>query len=403
MTDRRYRVARSLSLQVDPIGNLVASTSALRTPAVISPEAVYLLQAFAPGRTRAEAFAAMSGEWELDAESFSELVDRLVAETLLVTTNGAGAAPSSPPVGEELVRTWLPAHHRRLTDAIRLGAYRSAILAHAPGKSVVEIGCGTGVLSLFAAQCGARRVVAIEETPIAVLAEEMVRANGYEDVVKVIWGNSRDAVLDEPADLVIHEMVGTDPYSLNVPAYVSDAWRRFLRPGGRIMPSRLEIRVAGIEVHERDVTTIGHVVREARELEQLYGLSFAPYIRRFEETTFLNWSDAGARSFPHRLLTRDDMLYDLDFSADRDHGAGPWRVPLTVDEGGTLNGIVLYFRAHLDERIQLTNAPFASKTSWGWHVRPLNRERRVEAGDTVELHARLTGISGRSYVDFRLG
>ena len=49
----------------------------------------------------------------------------------------------------------------------------------------MDVGAGTGILSLFCARAGAKRVFAVEGSSIAALAADIVNKNGYADVIKV--------------------------------------------------------------------------------------------------------------------------------------------------------------------------------------------------------------------------
>ena len=55
-------------------------------------------------------------------------------------------------------------------------------------KVIVDVGTGTGLLALFAAQAGARKVYAIEASDMADKAKLIVAANGFEDIIDVIKG-----------------------------------------------------------------------------------------------------------------------------------------------------------------------------------------------------------------------
>ncbi|XP_031745569.1 probable protein arginine N-methyltransferase 6 [Cucumis sativus] len=67
-----------------------------------------------------------------------------------------------------------------IKDSVRTETYRAAIMQHQSsiaGKVVMDVGCGTGILSIFCAQAGARRVYAVDASDIAVQASEVVKAN----------------------------------------------------------------------------------------------------------------------------------------------------------------------------------------------------------------------------------
>lgn len=77
-----------------------------------------------------------------------------------------------------------------LEDDPRTSAYKNAIMSNKAffeGKVVMDVGCGTGILSIFCAQAGAKKVYAIEASKIAGLAKEIVKENKFEDVIEVIF------------------------------------------------------------------------------------------------------------------------------------------------------------------------------------------------------------------------
>ena len=70
-----------------------------------------------------------------------------------------------------------------LKDVVRTRAYQRAIEENPndfKDKIVMDIGCGTGILSIFAARAGAKHVYAVDNAEIALFAREIVKQNGYE-------------------------------------------------------------------------------------------------------------------------------------------------------------------------------------------------------------------------------
>ena len=81
-------------------------------------------------------------------------------------------------------------HRTMIRDRVRTEAFRRAIDSVVRrGDIVLDVGAGSGILSVFAAQAGAARVYAVERTTIAVLAQELAAANGVAETVRVIQGD----------------------------------------------------------------------------------------------------------------------------------------------------------------------------------------------------------------------
>lgn len=100
-----------------------------------------------------------------------------------------------------------------LVDKIRCTAFEQAIRRTVqPYHHVVDVGTGSGILALFAARAGARKVTAIEyDSYVAHVARENIRANGYENVIEVIEGDARNHRFppDTKFDVVLMEMLTT--------------------------------------------------------------------------------------------------------------------------------------------------------------------------------------------------
>ena len=65
-----------------------------------------------------------------------------------------------------------------IADRVRTDAYRQAIESSVKGLVVIDVGAGTGILSIFAAEAGAKHVYAIESSDIVRVCEDQVRSKG---------------------------------------------------------------------------------------------------------------------------------------------------------------------------------------------------------------------------------
>ncbi|MGK3750610.1 MAG: hypothetical protein ACI8RD_002910 [Bacillariaceae sp.] len=83
-------------------------------------------------------------------------------------------------------------HEEMLKDEVRTRTYEMAIKQNAHlfrDKVILDVGCGTGILSMFASQVGAKHVYAVDCSSIAVSARQIVLKNGFgPDKITVIQG-----------------------------------------------------------------------------------------------------------------------------------------------------------------------------------------------------------------------
>src|SRR5260370_26996707 len=136
-----------------------------------------------------------------------------------------------------------------LQDKVRNRAFKEAIFRNVKkGDVVIDLGTGTGILAIWAAQAGARKVYAIEETDVADVAEAVIKDNGFEDIITVLKANSSAIKLPEPADVLIAEVVGHFLFEEGIVEAIADVRRAFLKPTMKIVPCGARVFLAPVEL-----------------------------------------------------------------------------------------------------------------------------------------------------------
>lgn len=136
-----------------------------------------------------------------------------------------------------------------LSDRVRMDAYYNSIFrnkSHFLDKVVLDVGTGSGILAIWSAQAGAKKVYAVEATKMADHARELVRANNLEGIVEVIEGSIEDVILPEKVDVIISEWMGYFLLRESMFDSVICARDRWLKPTGVMYPSHARMWLAPI-------------------------------------------------------------------------------------------------------------------------------------------------------------
>merc|ERR1719273_2749642 len=115
-------------------------------------------------------------------------------------------------------------------------------------KVVLDVGCGTGILSMFAAKAGAAKVIGVDMSSIVDYAKKIVADNNLSDVVTIIRGKVEEIELPVPkVDIIISEWMGYCLFyesMLDTVLYARDKW---LVEGGLMFPDKATLYITGIE------------------------------------------------------------------------------------------------------------------------------------------------------------
>ncbi len=270
----------------------------------------------------------------------------------------------------------LVAYEMMLADAVRTDAYLAAIAGTVrPGDVVVEIGTGVGYFAVAAVRAGARHVYAIETNPVITLGPAVAEANGCADRITFMAADSRRVSVPELGDVLLADLRGMLPLAgHNIPSII-DARERLLKPDARFVSIRDILWASPVElgaVHARHYLAAD----SAR-----YGIRRDPVER-------------AARSFLSRLaIERSELLAapatwgSIDFPTVTSPdvvGVAEW----TVDRGGRVDGIGVWFDAELGSGAGISNAPGTPVTSYGRGLLPLRSSVEVDAGDRIRVALR---------------
>lgn len=141
---------------------------------------------------------------------------------------------------------YLSQQQNMMQDFVRTSTYQKAINGNYSDfndKIVLDVGAGSGILSFFAAQAGAKKVYAVEASNMAQYAQQLVAANNLSDRITVIAGKIEEIELPEKVDIIISEPMGYMLYNERMLETYLHA-KKWLKPNGKMFPSRGDLHVA---------------------------------------------------------------------------------------------------------------------------------------------------------------
>lgn len=284
-------------------------------------------------------------------------------------------------------------HRWMLRDRQRVDAFERAIADQLrPGSVVLDVGAGSGILSLIAARAGARRVYAVEATPIARLARELAALNGYAHVIQMVEGDVLHAQLPEAVDLIVSEWLGSVGVDENLLYPVLIARDRWLKPGGTMLPSKVSAWLAPCALATACETGFFR--------NQPYGFELGPLAEYSVHDLLLRRYQVR----PEDLVCAAALLWRTDCAALPARQAlepSSCKLRFECREAREVNALVGWFEAELAAGVVLTNAPDAPETHWGQLTLPLAQRIGVVAGDRLDVQVacipRTPGISDWSW------
>ncbi|KAK7412937.1 hypothetical protein VNO78_04716 [Psophocarpus tetragonolobus] len=288
-----------------------------------------------------------------------------------------------------------------LQDYVRTGTYYAAVIENRAdfiGRVVVDVGAGSGILSLFAAQAGAKHVYAVEASEMAEYARKLIVGNPIlGQRITVIKGKVEDVELPEKADILISEPMGTLLVNERMLESYVIARDRFLIPNGKMFPTVGRIHMAPFS----DEYLFVEMANKALFWRQqnYYGVDLTP----LHGTAFQGYfSQPVVDAFDPRLLIAAPMFHVIEFTKIKEEELYEIDIPLrfTATVGARLHGLACWFDVLFNgstARRWLTTAPGSPTTHWYQLRCVLSQPIYVSAGQEITGRMHLIAHTAQSY------
>lgn len=270
-------------------------------------------------------------------------------------------------------------HEEMLKDKVRTEAYMDFIYDNQyifKDKVVLDVGCGTGILSMFAAKAGARKVIAVDQSDIIYQTMDIVRQNGLDGVITLKKGRLEDVDIPvDKVDVIISEWMGYFLLFESMLDTVLYARSKYLREGGMVYPDLCTLSLVAVSDEAGCSSRIAF-------WDDVYGFKMSCMKSCVLEESTVDYVN------PERVMSKPCIIKcldvstvqvrELDFTSDFE---------MEVMSDGMCTSLVgffdVIFEKNCHKAVMFSTGPSAPKTHWKQTIFPFRNPFALKKGDTL--------------------
>jgi SAM-dependent methyltransferase len=264
-------------------------------------------------------------------------------------------------------------HKVMLQDIVRTDAYEKAITEVVePAHRVLDFGCGTGVLSMFAARAGAKQVIAVDRSPFIQTAQKIAQQNGF-DTIDIYHDDDQSLALAEKCDVIVSEWMGHCLFYEAMLEPLLAVRDRYLAKGGVMIPAEVSLH-AGL-------------ICDEELLDDLSFLQQQPYDIDFDAIAHVPFQQSDLVALDaESLMANTAHLGSLDM-----HTVGKAVTPrvfsgtVSADEKTEVFAICGWFSSQLSAGVTLGTGPNDMATHWDQILFPLPEAFSVDPAREITI------------------
>jgi protein arginine N-methyltransferase 1 len=271
-------------------------------------------------------------------------------------------------------------HQEMLQDTVRTETYMKSIMENKhlfKGKIVLDVGCGTGILSMFAAKAGAKHVIGIDCADILDSARIIVKENGFDDKITLLKGKLEELTLPdgiEKVDIIISEWMGyflLYESMLDTVLYARDKW---LAPGGMLFPDKATLFIAALEDSEYRESKIDY-------WDNVYGFNMAPLKAQMLDEPMVDIAHK------EQVISQQAKILDIDlYKVTKEELDFESKFRVVANRTDTLHGFISYFACEFTKCAKPTRfhtSPAHKRTHWKQTIFYLHEPNVVKEGEVI--------------------
>merc|ERR1739838_1188994 len=280
---------------------------------------------------------------------------------------------------------YLSQQQNMMQDYVRTGTYQKAMVQNFMDfrdKVVLDVGAGSGILSFFAMQAGARKVYAVEASTMAEHTKRLVQCSQFAGRIVVIPGKIEEIDIPEKVDIIVSEPMGYMLFNERMLETYLHA-KKFLRPNGLMFQTLGDLHVAPFSdelLYMEQFTKANFWYQQS-----FHGVDLSPLRDAAVEEYF---KQPIVDTFDIRILMSKSVKHTVNFLQAQEEDLHRIEIPLhfTAHSSGTVHGFAFWFDIAFMgslSTVWLSTAPTESLTHW-YQGRCLCRSPLfIKAGETM--------------------
>jgi len=286
-------------------------------------------------------------------------------------------------------------HEQMLKDKVRTAAYKNAINENKnlfKDKIVLDVGCGTGIFSLFAAKAGAQMVIGVDNSPLVEQANHIVKENRFDNVVTIIRGKIEEVVLPvEKVDIIISDWMGCCLFYESMLETVLFARDKWLVKNGVMFPDRATLYVCAID-------DARYKEKKLDYWDNVYGFRMSRMQKLFLQEPLVGVVGEDA------VVTNKCLLKEFDIQTGKKEDIS-FESPflLQIKNSDYVHALVTFFKVEFtkcQKRVSFSTAPNAPRTHWKQTTFYLKDFMTCKKGEEILGIFKMQTNSGKRDLDF---